>query len=357
MAVMSYRHSKATSDMIDSSNVDSMFGTEYMKTQFQSFKAKHGKSYASPLLEAHRFQIFQQNMQKIAELSIKNPEATFGATKFADLHPLEFKQRYLTYKPAVGDAAVLRQQAPVRQATPEQIRQIPDSFDWRSPDKGRSVAVTAVKDQGQCGSCWAFSAVETVESAHILAGNTPVALAPEQVVDCDTVDGGCNGGDTPTAYAYIKANGLQTEQSYPYTAGNSGTASQCAYNKNKVVTKIAGFTYATPGCTDSCAKQDEAKLAESLYNVGPVSICVDASSFQFYSSGILTASSGCASDYNSLNHCVQLVGYGIDAASKTKFWSIRNSWAASWGEQGYVRVLYGANTCGVADEATNVEIA
>jgi len=107
-----------------------------------------------------------------------------------------------------------------------------------------------------------------------------------------------------------------------------------------VIAKISGFTYATPGCTGACDSQDEGKLKESLYAAGPVSICVDASPWQTYTSGILTPASGCAKAYTSLDHCVQLVGYGKDP-SGVEFWSVRNSWATSWGEAGYIRLSYG----------------
>jgi hypothetical protein len=151
------------------------------------------------------------------------------------------------------------------------------------------------------------SATEELESAWILAGNSPVALAPEQTVDCDTVDQGCNGGDTVTAYAYMQGAGVEAESSYPYQAGNSGSAGTCTYSASAVVAKLTGFTYATPGCTDSCANQNEALLKQNLYNVAPASICVDASTWQTYTSGILTSATGCQSAYSALDHCVQLV--------------------------------------------------
>jgi len=182
-----------------------------------------------------------------------------------------------------------------------------------------------------------------------------VKLAPEQTVDCDQVDQGCNGGDTVSAYAYMQGAGVEAEASYPYTAGDSGNAGTCTYDASAVVAKPTGFTYATPGCSDSCTNQNEALLKQNLYNVAPASICVDASSWQTYTSGILTAASGCGSAYSDLDHCVQLVGYGVDP-SGTAFWSVRNSWASSWGEAGYIRLSYGANTCGVADEATFVQV-
>jgi len=346
-----------TVDIVDASNVDAMFGLsaeDAMTSQFAEFKLQYGRVYESDAHEAHRFVIFKANMVRAAELQKLNPEATFGVNAFSDIHPVEFKKQYLNFNPAVGDAAVIREAASTRHASRKEMAAQPAAYDWRNPDQGRPVAVTAVKDQGQCGSCWAFSATEEVESAWILAGNTAVALAPEQTVDCDTVDQGCNGGDTVSAYAYMEGVGIEAEATYPYTAGNTGTASTCAYNASAVVAKISGFTYATPNCNDTCTHQDEKTLAANLYSQGPVSICVDASTWQTYTSGILTPASGCQSAYTALDHCVQLVGYGSDAG--TDFWSVRNSWNTNWGEAGYIRISRGVNACGVADEATLVQL-
>lgn len=160
-----------------------------------------------------------------------------------------------------------------------------------------------------------------------------------------------------TAYKYMEGVGVQTEASYPYTSGDSGSAGTCAYNATAVAAKMKSFVYATPGCTDSCTSQNEEKLAEAIYNVGPASICVDASTWQSYVSGVLTSASGCQSAYSALDHCVQLIGYGVDTASGTPYWTVRNSWATSWGEEGMIRIQRGSNTCGVADEATQVIIA
>jgi C1A family cysteine protease len=255
----------------------------------------------------------------------------------------------------VGDSAILRQNAPLRHVSHKELSAtVPASYDWRQPDQGRPVGVTAVKDQGQCGSCWAFSATEEVESAWILAGHAAVDLAPQQTVSCDTTDGGCNGGDTVSAYAYMEKNGVEAEKSYPYTSGASGDSGTCKYKSSEVVAKISSFVYATPSCDNACNRQDETQLAASLYNSAPVSICVDAEPWQSYTSGILTAASGCKMAYSDLDHCVQLVGFGVDA--DVPFWSVRNSWAADWGEAGYIRLKRGDNTCGVADEATIVKI-
>jgi C1A family cysteine protease len=150
-------------------------------------------------LEAYRYGIFQSNMLRAAELNKLNPSAQFGANQFADLHPEEFHQQYLKFEPVVGDNAILRKQAKLTSLPAGRLGNdsLPDYFDWRKPQDGRPVAVTSVKNQGSCGSCWAFSAVLTAESATILAGKGE-DLSVQQTVDCSTQDYGCRGGDTVT---------------------------------------------------------------------------------------------------------------------------------------------------------------
>jgi len=180
--------------------------------------------------------------------------------------------------------------------------------------------------------------------------NTP--LSPQQIVSCDKVDLGCNGGDLPSAYDYVETNGLQSESSYPYTSGTSGSTGTCKYSAGSVVARISGYSYATPACFDSCNSQDESTLLNNLASTGPVAICVYAEPWQFYISGIL--SSSCSHTYSTLDHCVQLVGY---QTGTTPYWLIRNSWGTSWGNAGYIYVKYGSNLCGVADEAMFVAAA
>jgi len=171
------------------------------------------------------------------------------------------------------------------------------------------------------------------------------------VVDCDTVDAGCNGGDTPTAYNYIiKSGGLEAESAYPYKAVD-GT---CKFSSSKVVAKMSNYTYATPPCTNGCTSQDEAKLLTNLDAVAPVSICVNAGdNWQLYVGGVIKKGT-CPGAYTDLDHCVQLVGYQDTGSSK--YWLVRNSWATSWGNAGYIYLEYGGNVCGVATEATFVTI-
>jgi len=215
----------------------------------------------------------------------------------------------------------------------------PQVFDWRAQGM-----VTPVKNQEQCGSCWAFSATETIESAymkkHGLTNVTMQPLSPQQIVDCDNFDGGCGGGNPPTAYQYIQmAGGQETNAAYPYKAVNG----QCAFQASKIYAKITGWQYA-------CQSYDESTLLQNTYTYGPTSICVDAANWQDYQSGIMTAWQ-CAW-IDQLDHCVQAVGWNLQGS--TQYWSVRNSWSTQWGEQGYIRLEYGANTCGMTEEATYV---
>jgi C1A family cysteine protease len=181
-----------------------------------------------------------------------------------------------------------------------------------------------------------------------LAGNDLAALSPEQIVDCDTVDQGCNGGDTPTAFAYVtQAGGLESDAAYPYTAG-SGESGTCTFDESQVVAKINNFTWVIPECLDSCDSQDMGTVQSKLATVAPFAICVYAEPWQDYSGGIFNDQS-CSHDAPSLDHCVQLVGYD----NGDGYWLVRNSWAADWGENGYIRVSTKeakGNLCGILDE-------
>eukprot|EP00463_Aulacantha_scolymantha_P000693 TRINITY_DN1429_c0_g1_i1.p1 TRINITY_DN1429_c0_g1~~TRINITY_DN1429_c0_g1_i1.p1 ORF type:complete len:227 (-),score=43.75 TRINITY_DN1429_c0_g1_i1:216-896(-) len=226
-------------------------------------------------------------------------------------------------------------------------------MDWR--DHG---AVTAVKDQGQCGSCWAFSATEAVESAYFMAEKTLPILSPQQIVSCDTKGGdyGCNGGFPYGAYEYlIKAGGIETEQDYPYTSG-SGDSGTCKFDVSKFSIKISNYTYAVPPCQEgACDHQDEQLFAANVVTSGPASVCVDATTWQFYSEGIVRDLQTCPRDAASQDHCVELVGFNTDKNGK-KYWIVRNSWNTNWGMDGYILLEIGQNLCGIANLATFVDI-
>jgi len=296
--------------------------------EFNSWKQQHNKVYTSFAEEVVRFQNFKNSVVRIAERNAKAKNTVFGLNKFSDYTPEEFK-KLLGYVPQ--NSTFERSILPNKGGGA-----VPSTYDWRNQKK-----VTPVKDQGQCGSCWAFSVVENIESIWMIAkgitGDQMKPLSEQEIVDCDSSDSGCSGGDPPTAYAYvISAGGLETEADYPYTASND----DCSFDKSKVAVTISDWKYATQS-------QDESEMQTALINWGPLSICVDAEPWQDYSQGIL-ASSDCG---RSLDHCVQAVGY--DMTNTTPFWSVRNSWGSDWGEDGYIRLEYGRDTCGMADEATS----
>jgi len=171
-----------------------------------------------------------------------------------------------------------------------------------------------------------FSITENIESMWAIAGNTLRRLSMQQVVDCDTSDDGCGGGDPPTAYQYVmSAGGLEAYVDYPYTGENG----YCQFNSGDVVAKISGWNYATQS-------GNENNMASYLVSNGPLSICVDAESWQYYNGGIIVKGDGCGT---SLDHCVMAVGF--DTTGSTPYWIVRNSWGTDWGMNGYLYVEMG----------------
>jgi len=293
-----------------------------LKSQFIDFMLKYNKNYASDEERDYRFKVFNETLTRVA---LRNAEggATYGINKFSDLTTEEFRKKYLMHNYSPLRLA----DVPVAQSN----IQAPETFDWRT--KG---AVTPVKNQEQCGSCWAFSATETIESVWILAGNSQQILAPQQIVDCDTTDSGCNGGRTESAFDYvISAGGQEDEQDYPY----QGQDGQCQFNAADVKATIKSWQYAT-------TNNDEQTLQSNLASMSPLSICVDASQWQDYSNGVMMGSQ-CTQN---VDHCVQLVGY--NAGANPPYWIVRNSWDTTWGIDGYIWLQMWQNTCAMASDVT-----
>ena len=315
-------------------------------SQFASFKTTYGKTYATAAEETTRFANFQATLASIAKLNAMGG-AEFAINKFSDLSPAEFKARYLRYTPTAAARV-----APVADFHTEASLNA-TATDWRDTPG----AVSAVKDQGQCGSCWAYSATEQIESNYALAGNSPLVLSPQQIISCDKTDDGCNGGNTETAYDYVKkAGGISLEKKYPDTSARSGKTGMCHKAKVESDVKIKGYTYATPECSKGkCNNQDEDKMSSNIAAHAPASICVNAEKWQSYKRGVLTGKQCGGHTANDLDHCVQAIGF--DTSGSEKYWIVRNSWNTDWGIKGIINVEYGTNACGIANDATFVTIA
>jgi len=223
------------------------------------------------------------------------------------------------------------------------VEDLPASVDWR--DKG---AISAVKDQGYCGSCWAFATVETIESyVQIASGNSVEELSAQHITSCTPNElkcggsGGCQGSIPQLGFVYTQLFGLTKEEDYPYTSGNMGVTGNCKYSPNSMdtLTTLRGY--------ETLPRNSVEAVMNHVANVGPLSVAVDASSWSFYGGGVFD---GC--DYNrniEINHAVQLVGYGTDP-SEGDYWLVRNSWGGNWGDHGYIKLKREATAvCGTDD--------
>ncbi|KAL2494714.1 Senescence-specific cysteine protease SAG12 [Forsythia ovata] len=304
-----------------------------MVEKHEQWMAQYGRVYKDNAEKAMRYKIFKENVEYIEAFSKAGTQTyKLGINQFADLTNEEFQASRNGYKMSPYQKS--RKALSFRY---ENVTAIPASMDWR-----KNGAVTAVKDQGQCGCCWAFSAVAAMEGINQLSTGKLISLSEQELVDCDTSeDMGCNGGLMDNAFEFIINNhGLTTESSYPYD-GTDGTCN--AKKESSHAAKITGYED-VPANSESALLKAVAKQ--------PVSVAIDASgsNFQFYSSGVFTGE--CGTD---LDHGVTAVGYG-KTSDGTKYWLVKNSWGSSWGENGYIRMQRGIDAeeglCGIAMEAS-----
>jgi len=300
------------------------FSEKEYETAFTKWMVEFDKSY-EPEEFFYRFEIFKNTMDFIEDWNSANHTSTCGLNQFADLTSAEFKLVYLGYKPELARGKRLVTLGDLGQ--PE----YPGTLDWVA--KG---AVTPIKNQGQCGSCWAFSTTGNVEGTVQLKHQVLTSLSEQQLVDCAGKYGnmGCQGGLMDNAFKYVEANGLATEASYPYT-GRDGT---CKSFTASQFTKIASYKDVTP---------HDANALGTAVDINPVSVAIEAdqAAFQNYKSGVITA--GCG---QSLDHGVLVVGYGTDSKSSEPYWKVKNSWGVTWGEAGYVLISRNGDVCGILNE-------
>lgn len=286
--------------------------------------------------------IFMENRHKIAKHNQRFEMGLvgyrLGVNKYADMLHHEFANTLNGFN-KTGKYSKLRATKMLQGATfiPAANVQVPANVDWRQDG-----AVTPVKDQGHCGSCWSFSATGSLEGQHFRKTGKLVSLSEQNLIDCSTKYGnnGCNGGLMDQAFRYIKDNGgIDTEKTYPYEAEDD----KCRYNPVNSGADDKGFVDIESG--------NEEKLKIALATVGPISIAIDASheSFQFYSEGVYS-DPDCNSEQ--LDHGVLAVGYGTDETGQD-YWLVKNSWGDTWGAQGYIKMARNkGNMCGVATQAS-----
>jgi len=315
--------------------------------EWEKFKLKYEKSYDRSADEHDkRKDVFISNLKIIQKHNEGHARGLHSSTlivnKFADLTSEEFLRSHTGYKQRSS-------QPPIQIDDIQPVGEVPDSIDWR--EKGY---VTPVKDQGHCGSCWAFSAVATMEGAWFKKTGNLVSLSEEQLVDCDKDDGeeddGCAGGYTPHGIDYvIRAGYIDTEESYPYTSRN------CSVQQVRCHTCMARS--GVPGASfkkvvNVPATEEALKIAVATQ--GPISVAIDATeSLQIWGSGLQFHHRGvyygtdCSSDF--LNHAVTVVGYGTENGQD--YWLVKNSWGSDWGEEGYIKMSRNRNNnCGIASQ-------
>jgi len=302
-----------------------VFKEDEYQLLFTRFMTQYNKKYTHDTF-FYRYTVFKANMDKIYLANKQNHTYTLGMNEMGDMTHAEFKATKLGYKRIDRSYARAKNSA----GPHTHVKAAPASVDWRS--KG---AVTPIKNQQQCGSCWAFSTTGSVEGSVAIASGKLVSLSEQQLVDCSSAQGnqGCEGGLMDQAFQYIISNnGITTETNYPYTAMDGTCNTQAAA---QVASTITGYTDVTSG--------SESALVNAVA-IGPVSVAIEADQacFQFYSSGILNDPS-CGTN---LDHGVLAVGYSQSGG----YWIVKNSWGTSWGMDGYVEIAMGMDECGINTE-------
>jgi len=331
--------------------ISSAFGgvpdTPQTRKQFKEFIQQNDKHYSTPEEFQERYANFLNALERIQhKQEISKDTVSYGITKYSDNCIAEINSRRMKKTPA---AEYARSCLASGVTAPElETNAIPTSFDWRT--KG---VVTPVKNQGQCGSCWAFSTIANIESMNAINGNPLTQFSEQMIVDCShaccevegeaSCNSGCDGGWMWTAMTDVIAwGGVNTEEEYPYV----GEDESCKMNNQTLQAPAKNYT---------CVGTDEGQIAAFLVATGPLSVALNADLVEDYTSGIIDPwfpSEEC--DPTTLDHAVLIVGYGVDDTFgfDTPYWIVKNSWGADWGENGYFRMYRGDGCCGINNAVT-----
>lgn len=341
----SYSDTGTASFEIDSETTQSAEDSRDM-FEFSLFQTRFRPVYENLAEWRHRFEIFRDNIAFVREHNaMRSRNFTLGINRFSDLTAQEYTDRHLS-------SSLLRVRGACSAYTPNSNVDSGDlrsELDWRDFD-----LVGPVKDQGQCGSCWAFSATACAEGAWAKHADEYIALSEQEVVDCSSNfkyhNLGCNGGNIDSAFAYQIDSGQTSEKEYPYVSGSTKKQNdQCSADSSSLVAHFSD-------CLD-VDRNNQVDLQAAVSENGPVSVAIEADSryFQMYESGILT-SDACGTQ---LDHAVTVIGFGIDDGMS--YWTVRNSWGKEWGEDGYFRVARTDSTndpgvCGIASDPSFIVV-
>jgi hypothetical protein len=348
--------------------------TDATVAAFAEFRFTFNKTYATRDEEARRLETFGRNLETVHRLNDIERRAqpglagqfpVYGITNFMDLTPEEFSA-YKGFRAAGRPAkdVVKRFRPRAASPSPKLLAGAGVSAGPNSTANGLTASgwcasgyCTPIKNQGACGDCWAFAAIETMETMSQIDGSSEVVLSPQQLADCDTQDGGCGGGNFESAWTYAENTAIESVNSYPITSSSSGKAGTCHSSSSSGVLKASSWKQLS---------SDEQDIATYIQESGPVAIGVDANNWQFYTGGQEVGSSnsdpGCnpisaSSCGTNLDHAVSIVGYTLDSSGKyIENWQIRNHWSTSWGCQGFAFLTAGENTCGLTSEPATVKV-
>jgi len=300
---------------------------QLMRDLFQQWKITHNKGYSAGMEEEHRFNVFSHNYLSILEFNNVQDDVQLALNHFADLSSEEFGAIYTGY--------TSRGQRAPEAVNTFTAKDLPATVDWRTQG-----AVTPVKNQGSCGSCWAFSTVGALEGFYFINNKNLVSFSEQNLVDCVTADQGCNGGLMSDAFEYTSQGGIETEADYPYKA----VTGKCAFDSSKAIKTNGAYANVTVANVDA--------MKTALVSQ-PVSVAIQANQlvFQFYAGGVIKKFCG-----DNLDHGVLAVGY--DTIKGTEAFIVKNSWGASWGNSGYVYISTdgtankGNGVCGILADAS-----